>query len=603
MDPRMYPSCDWTRSSSNGSHTRKHHIRHDRRSMHTNVSFTDHRLTCLPVNTHQTVPIPLPLFIPPCTTNTVRSNGVMNHNDHQQCIIAPDANDHHVQVCVLIDAPQQDQHHSQEPSAKPALPTPVNEAQEQEQRPLYTSPRPVQTTLVPRRTGITHHVESVTPVETSTSMQPTSGELQQQPQRKRRRPGEHAVPVNVPWNTIRNFSLWGAGGSSSSDKAAQPEATFAVAYKYGIAVEEELVEKEIPGWKNMAGVFIVRFTEPAGGLFFSFGFSGFILSSTDAVQIKWFNALARDELRRSFYFLKRLDKDGTLKLHCAWHYIDAARCGARLIAQPSAEDIKKINKKIEREIDVQKSRQLAEADTFNVLMGKERESKKRRLKQAVKAGVLAAVPAILTRNSSASMVEKQTFLDTFEIPPKRKLQQFREECVTDAKRHARWMAFTTTDTTTPTPTQHGTISSVAPHKKRRRVTAAVASAAHDASPDCTPTPHASPSSFICVHDDAQQSSQPIRKSLTTFDSTEDSSTDDRCTVSAEVYSGNEYTSADEAYDVYQTDSGSATDGTGNTSASDVDLEYNYDALDCFEVDCSSIVEKAASSAVDHTSDE
>jgi hypothetical protein len=399
--------------------------------------------------------------------------------------------------------------------------------------------------------------------------------------------------------------LWGAGGSSDASKATpQPESTFAVAYKYGIAVDEELVEKEIPGWKEMAGTFIVRFTEPAGGLFFSFGFSGFILLSTDAVQIKWFNALARDELRRSFYFLKRLDKDGTLGLHCAWHYIDAARCGAHLIAQPSAEDIKKINKKIEKEIDVQKSRQLAEADTFKLLLGKERESKKRRLKQAVKAGIMAAVPAILTRNSSASMGEKQTFLDTFEIPPKRKLQQFREECVTDAKRHARWMAFTTADTTTaPALTQHGTTSIAAPNKKRRRITAAVATATHDSSPECPPpTPHASPS-YMCVQDDSQQSPQPIRNTLTTVDGTTEPSTGDGCTVSTEVYSGHEDTSDDEAYDVYQSDSGSATDGTGNESASDVNSEYDYDAMDCFEVDCSGIVDHAASSTVHHLSDE
>lgn len=168
------------------------------------------------------------------------------------------------------------------------------------------------------------------------------------------------------YNTVRDATFWG-----KIDVNITP---FRYAYKYGIAFGEDFMNKHFPKDLDVEGMFIVKIAMPSLNYFFSLGHAGFFAYSNEPVQIKHAPVVCKQEHRRLSRFLHMIDPKNEFHLRPAWYFIDAEKANAAMIKCPDADELRRLDAKVKKDINEEFRQELKRRAYFKMLLKKEWDS-------------------------------------------------------------------------------------------------------------------------------------------------------------------------------------------------------------------------------------
>ena len=174
------------------------------------------------------------------------------------------------------------------------------------------------------------------------------------------------------YNTVKDAALWG-----KIDVNITP---FRYAYKYGIAFGEDFMDKHLPKDLDVEGMFIVKIAMPFSNFFFSLGHAGFFAYGAEPVQIKHAPFVCKQEQCRLSRFLHKIDPRNEFHLRPAWYFIDAEKANAVMIKCPNAEEFKRLDAKVKKDISEEYRQELKRRAYFKTLLKKEWDSAMRKRK-------------------------------------------------------------------------------------------------------------------------------------------------------------------------------------------------------------------------------
>lgn len=186
------------------------------------------------------------------------------------------------------------------------------------------------------------------------------------------------------YNTVKDATFWG-----KIDVNITP---FRYAYKYGIAFGEDFMNKHLPKDLDVEGMFIVKIAMPSLNYFFSLGHAGFFAYGNEPVQIKHAPVVCKQEHRRLSRFLHMIDPKNEFHLRPAWYFIDAEKANAAMIKCPDADELRRLDAKVKKDINEEFRQELKRRAYFKMLLKKEWDSVIRKRKILSSEG--AKLPSI-----------------------------------------------------------------------------------------------------------------------------------------------------------------------------------------------------------------